>query len=57
MKTKSTFKMKQKVIFINFKDLSLKQTKQILLESEESTLRLYQKMKLYYELVDWFLNI
>ena len=52
MKTKSTFKMKQKVIFINFKDLSLKQTKQILLESEESTLRLYQKMKLYYELVD-----
>ena len=57
MKTKSTFEMKQKVIFINFKDLSLKQTKQILLESEESTLRLYQKMKLYYELVDWFLNI
>ena len=52
MKTKSTFEMKQKVIFINFKDLSLKQTKQILLESEESTLRLYQKMKLYYELVD-----
>ena len=52
MKTKSTFKMKQKVIFINFQDLSLKQTKQIFLESEEPTLRLYQKMKLYYELVD-----
>ena len=52
MKMKSTFKMKQKVIFINFKYLLLKQTKQIFLESEEPTLRLYQKMKLYYKLVD-----